>query len=334
MLSMPTLKAESVWLAPMSGSTDAAFRRQAVKFGADAVVSEMVAGDALVHQRADMIRKVCRHEGRGRWIVQLAARRPEDMRRAAERLADLGVDQIDINMGCPARQVTGGRSGSALMREPELARDIMRAATIGASGIPVSVKMRLGWDHSDLSAADLAKMAEDLGLVMITVHGRTRCQFYKGRADWSAVFDTVKATALPVIVNGDIINIQSARDALADSGAQGVMIGRAALGRPWLLGEVSADLKGHGYVPPSRQRKYESLIEQIEDSVDLYGPLNGLKIVRKHVAASIDHLDMEISNERKRALRAALCRLENKDQLKQHLYDVYIGVGAQLERAA
>ena len=139
-------EAERVWLAPMSGSTDAAFRRQAVRFGCPAVVSEMVAGEALAANRKDMVRRTCRHEGRGRWIVQLAARRPEDMRKGAELLAEAGVDQIDINMGCPSRQVTGGASGSALMREPDLARAIIDAAIEGGQGVPVSLKMRLGWD--------------------------------------------------------------------------------------------------------------------------------------------------------------------------------------------
>ena len=334
MSSMPTHQAERVWLAPMSGSTDAAFRRQAVKFGAEAVVSEMVAGDALRHARADVVRRICRHEGRGRWIVQLAARRPEDMQAAAAFLADMGVDQIDINMGCPARQVTGGRSGSALTREPELATEIMKAALSGAAHVPVSVKMRLGWDHADLNAPQLARIAQDLGLVMVTLHGRTRCQFYKGEADWSAIAETAQAIELPVIANGDISSVETARQALSDSSAYGVMLGRGAMGRPWLLGEVSAALAGRSYQAPSRTEQFESLIEQIEDSLSLYGAELGLRIVRKHIAAVIDHLELGIDDSEKRVLRGSLCRLTDVVRLKEDLDYVFFGIGAQLERAA
>lgn len=334
MSSMPTYQAERVWLAPMSGSTDAAFRRQAVKFGAEAVVSEMVAGDALRHARADVVRRICRHEGKGRWIVQLAARRPEDMQAAAALLSDMGVDQIDINMGCPARQVTGGRSGSALMREPELATEIMKAALAGAAHVPVSVKMRLGWDHADLNAPHLAKIAQDLGLVMVTVHGRTRCQFYKGVADWTEIAKTSDAIDLPVIANGDISSVESARAALAESRTHGVMIGRGAMGRPWILGQVAAAFSGTVFQMPSRSEQLESLIEQIEDSLSLYGSELGLRIVRKHIAAVIDHLDLDMGDAAKRELRGSLCRLTDVDRLKEDLEYVFFGMGTQLERAA
>lgn len=331
---MPADQAERVWLAPMSGSTDAAFRRQAMKFGAEAVVSEMVAGDALRHARADVVRRICRHDGKGRWIVQLAARRPEDMQAAAALLSDMGVDQIDINMGCPARQVTGGRSGSALMREPELATEIMKAALRGAGPVPVSVKMRLGWDHADLNAPQLARIAQDLGLVMVTVHGRTRCQFYKGVADWATIGETTRAIDLPVIANGDICSVGSARKSLSESGAYGVMIGRAAMGRPWILGEISAALSGRKYQTPSRSEQFESLLEQIEDSLSLYGAELGLRIVRKHIAAVIDHLELGIEESVRRELRGSLCRLTDLDRLKEDLDYVFFSLGAQLERAA
>ncbi|MEL6829433.1 MAG: tRNA-dihydrouridine synthase [Pseudomonadota bacterium] len=318
----------------MSGSTDAAFRRQAVKFGAEAVVSEMVAGEALRHARPDVVRRICRHEGQGRWIVQLAARRPEDMQAAAELLTDAGVDQIDINMGCPARQVTGGRSGSALMREPELATRIMEAALEGAGNTPVSVKMRLGWDHDDLNAPTLARTAQALGLVMVTVHGRTRCQFYKGKADWAAIADTVSAIDLPVIANGDIDGPRAADRALSSSGAHGVMIGRAALGRPWLLGQISAHVSGRVFVPPTRDEQLHCLIEQIEDSAQLYGSELGLKIVRKHIAAAIDHLDLAMTNDEKRQLRGSICQLTAIDRIRQALERVYFETETTLERAA
>lgn len=324
MVKLHNYQAERVWLAPMSGSTDAAFRRQAVRFGCPAVVSEMVAGEALAVNRRDMVRRTCRHEGRGRWIVQLAARRPEDMRAGAEFLADAGVDQIDINMGCPSRQVTGGSSGSALMREPDLARAIIDAAVDGAAGRPVSLKMRLGWDDTMLNAPDIARHASDAGLVMITVHGRTRCQFYKGKADWLAINDTVSAVDLPVIANGDIHDLSSARKALKKSGAYGVMIGRAAMGRPWLVGQIASGLHGSAYVVPSLDVQLDSLIEQIEDSQSLYGKALGLRIVRKHVAAAIDHLDNGWSDQERREVRAVACRMESDLPLKKLLSSVYL----------
>ncbi|WP_370237168.1 MULTISPECIES: tRNA dihydrouridine synthase [Henriciella] len=316
--------AEVVWLAPMSGSTDAAFRRQAVRFGADAVVSEMVAGETLAAARPDMVRRTCRHEGKGRWIVQLAARKPEDMRAGAALVAKAGVDQVDINMGCPARQVTGGQSGSALMREPDLARSIIDAALEGAAGRPVSLKMRLGWDDGLLNAPEIARYAESVGLRMITVHGRTRCQFYKGTANWAAIRDTVDAVTVPVVANGDIDGPDSARAALRLSGADGVMVGRAAMGRPWVLGEIAADLRGQSFMEPNRETKLDSLVEQIEDSLSLYGVQLGAKIVRKHISASIDHLDTSWSEQERRETRSTVCQIEDPVTLIGALRDIYL----------
>ena len=323
MLNMTNFCAEKVWLAPMSGATDAAFRRQVVKFGGPAVVSEMVAGEALRISRKDVVRRICRHEGKGRWIVQLAARRPEDMYESANMLRELGVDMIDINMGCPARQVTGGRSGSALMREPDLAESIMTAAKHGAGDVPVSLKMRLGWDDQSLNAPALAQVAQSLGLEMITVHGRTRCQFYKGQADWHAIVDTVKAVDLPVICNGDIHNIADAKSALAASGAHGVMIGRAAMGQPWLIGEIAALLAGRDYLRPSLAEQYDSLCEQIEDSMALYGQALGLKIVRKHISSAIDRLGVSMAADERRRARAELCQIANAELLFEALKRLY-----------
>lgn len=316
--------AELVWLAPISGSTDAAFRRQAVRFGAEAVVSEMVAGEALTAARPDMVRRTCRHEGEGRWIVQLAARRPDDMRAGAALLAEAGVDQVDINMGCPSRQVTGGQSGSALMREPDLAEAIIDAALEGAGGIPVSLKMRLGWDDASFNAPSIAEYAEKAGICTIAVHGRTRCQFYKGVADWTRIHDTVECVSIPVVANGDICDVNSANTALEQSGAHGVMIGRAALGQPWLLGEISASLRGAPLVRPSRAKRLESLVEQIEDSLNLYGDKLGSRIVRKHVSASIDHLDVNWTEAQRRETRAMACQIENPSVLISTLTEIYL----------
>lgn len=320
---MPSFRAEKVWLAPMSGSTDAAFRRQAVRYGAPIVVSEMVAGEALAAARPDVVRKTCRHEGGGLWVVQLAGRRPEDMLKGAQILADAGVDVIDINMGCPSRQVTGGNSGSALMREPELALEIIKATLRGADGIPVTLKTRLGWDHDLLNAPELSRAAVDLGIELVTIHGRTRCQFYKGEADWAAIRDTVDAVPVPVIANGDIGAVEDARSALEASGAFGVMVGRSAMGRPWLVSEIDAALSGRAFEAPSLSMQVDSLCEQIEDSQALYGAALGLRIVRKHVAAHIDQVNLPMGHEERRQLRADLCRMGDPKTLMAALRDVY-----------
>jgi nifR3 family TIM-barrel protein len=315
----------------MSGATDAPMRRQAVHFGAPAVVSEMVAGETLAQARPDVVRRTCRHEGQGHWIVQLAARRPEDMLAGAVLMAEAGVDVIDINMGCPSKHVTGGQSGSALMRDLPLAGEIIDAALQGAGNRPVTLKMRLGWDDANLNAPELARMAEAKGIRMLTVHGRTRCQFYTGAANWAAVRATVEAVSLPVIVNGDISGIASAREALAQSGAHGVMLGRAAMGRPWLIGEVAAALDGRAWRKPGLNEQLASLSEQISDAASLYGPGLGLKMVRKHVSAAIDELEIELPAAERRQLRADLCRIGDAGELIAALRQVYLG--KVLERA-
>ncbi|WP_291046340.1 tRNA-dihydrouridine synthase [Hyphomonas sp.] len=308
----------------MSGATDAPMRRQAVRFGAPAVVSEMVAGETLAKARPDVVRRTCRHEGAGFWIVQLAARRPGDMLAGARLMAEAGVDVIDINMGCPSKEVTGGQSGSALMRDMGLAGEIIDAAIEGAGDRPVTLKMRLGWDNARLNAPELGQIAEAKGVKMLTVHGRTRCQFYTGAADWAAVRETVEAVSVPVIVNGDIRDPASAKAALALSGAHGVMVGRAAMGRPWLAGEIFASLEGQRWRAPDLEAQCESLVEQIEDSLALYGPNLGLRMVRKHVSAAIDHLALPLPESERRALRSALCRIEDPDELTRALRAAYL----------
>ncbi len=319
MLDLLKFQATPVWLAPMSGATDAPFRRQALKWGADAVVSEMTASEQLLAERPDVVRRACRPDADSPWIVQLAGRKPEHMLGAAQLLAQSGVDMIDINMGCPARKVTGGLSGSALMREPELANDIIAATLEGAGTVAVSLKMRLGWDDASLNAPELAERAEAAGIQLLTVHGRTRCQFYKGTADWGRIAETVAAVSVPVIANGDIATAEDARSALKASGADGVMVGRAAVGRPWLPAQISAELRGDKFAIPSAADRLTSLLAQLEDAADLYGPALGVRICRKHISAAISDAPLDLSATSRRQLQSTLCQISDIDALRQAL---------------
>src|SRR3954452_1055029 len=239
--------ANRVLLAPMSGITDAPFRRLAASLGAGLVVSEMTASDDLVHGRPMSVLR-CEATGIGPHVVQLAGCETRWMAEGARIAEAGGADVIDINMGCPARHVTGGQSGSALMRDLDHALSLIDA-TISAVKVPVTLKMRLGWDHHSLNAPELAGRAESAGVQMISVHGRTRCQFYKGEADWSAVRAVRDAIRIPLVVNGDITSYDKAVTALEMSGADAVMMGRGAQGQPWLPGQIGRRLRGGGAEP-------------------------------------------------------------------------------------
>lgn len=310
--------AAPVFLAPMSGVTDAPFRREADRFGAPAVVTEMVAGAELARETEEFVRRAAPHNGTGPFIVQLAGRDPEWMRIGAELSEAAGADIIDINMGCPAKKVTGGQSGCALMREPELARQLI-AATVAGTKRPVTVKMRLGWDEGSLNAPEIARIAEGEGAQMVTVHGRTRMQFYTGKATWDRIAAVVEAIDLPVIANGDIADEATARAALEQSGADGIMIGRGAEGRPWRLAEISSAVFGTPYRAPTPAEKLESMLAQIANSAELYGERLGVRVVRKHVAAFVDAWCEDHGLPQMTEARVALCRIESPAMLRDEL---------------
>jgi len=279
--------ANRVLLAPMSGVTDAPFRHLTATLGAGLVVSEMTASDDLANGRPMSVLR-CEATGVGPHVVQLAGCQTRWMAEGARIAEAAGADIIDINMGCPARHVTGGQSGSALMRDLDHALRLIEA-TIAAVKVPVTLKMRLGWDYRTLNAPELARRAEAAGAQMITVHGRTRCQFYKGEADWSAVRAVRDAISLPLIVNGDITSYEKAVDALEMSGADAVMIGRGAQGQPWLPGQIGRRLQtGTAESPPPLAEQLKHIRALYDEVCSLYGLRIGLKHARKHLGWALE----------------------------------------------
>lgn len=274
-------------LAPMSGVSDLPFRRLAARYGAGMVVSEMVASESFVKGDAETQMRA-ESQDDGLHVVQLAGREARWMGEAAKVIAGLGADIIDINMGCPAKKVTSGYSGSALMRDLDHALTLVEA-TVEAVDVPVTLKMRLGWDDTSINAPELARRAEAAGIQLITVHGRTRCQFYKGSANWHAIARVKTEVSIPLIANGDCVDVESAEKMLASSNADAIMIGRGAYGKPWLPGYVGHYLQTGEYpAEPSGAALADLVVEHYQAILSHYGELPGVRIARKHLGWYLD----------------------------------------------
>ncbi|WP_272871003.1 tRNA dihydrouridine synthase DusB [Ruegeria lacuscaerulensis] len=314
-----------VLLAPMAGITDRPFRDLVMRFGAGMVVSEMVASQEMVQAKPGVRERAELSADVENTAVQLAGREAHWMAEAARQVADRGARVIDINMGCPAKKVTNGYSGSALLKTPDHALTLIEAV-IAAVDVPVTLKTRLGWDDKLLNAPDVARRAQEVGVQMVTIHGRTRCQFYKGQADWQAIRAVKEAVDIPVIANGDIVDTETAGTALDQSGADGVMIGRGAQGQPWVLAQICHDLYG---APAPVVPQGDDLIEMVrthyQAMLGFYGTDLGLRVARKHLGWYMDQAGTPA------ALRRAVLTSRDTDEVIRLLGDA---LGTQVEAVA
>ena len=314
-----------VLTAPMTGVSDLPFRRAASKLGAPYVATEMVACEMFVRGRPDVVRRAAVGEGLPLMVVQLVGREARWIGDGAAMAEAAGADIVDLNMGCPAKEVTGALSGSALMRDLDHAGRLIDAA-VQATTRPVTLKMRLGWDDATRNAPLLAARAQAAGVKAITVHARTRQQFYNGSVDWRAVREVKAATHLPVIVNGDVTDADSAREALAQSGADAIMIGRGAYGRPWIAAAIGRALAtGGAIVEPATAERLDIALDHFRDCLRFYGDALGLKTFRKHLGWYIERAPWPICAAARRAAKSHLCRLERPGDVEGALAALWLG---------